>query len=96
MKARKIEIEQPSVVSTKLFEEAVASLTARDIKTSEVVTVYPEDDFEVVLHLLEHKNFSSLPVVLPPQDKVVLGILKIEDVLLQRIEKKFHFNQCEP
>jgi CIC family chloride channel protein len=62
-------------------EEALARCTARDLKTSEVVTVHPEDDFEAALHLLEHKNFSFLPVVLPPQDKVVVGILKIEDVL---------------
>ncbi len=62
-------------------EESMASLTARDLKTSEVVTVHPDDDFEVALHLLEHKNFSTLPVVLPPQDKVLVGILKIEDVL---------------
>jgi CIC family chloride channel protein len=61
--------------------EATAGYTARDLKTSEVVTVHPEDDFEVALHLLEHKNFSSLPVVLPPRDNVVVGILKIEDVL---------------
>jgi CIC family chloride channel protein len=56
-------------------------LTARDLKTSTVVTVHPEDDFEQAFKLLEHKKFSSLPVVLPPRDKVVLGILKVEDVL---------------
>lgn len=59
----------------------MASLNARDLKTSELVTVHPEDDFEAALHLLEHKKFSSLPVVLPPWDKVVVGILKIDDVL---------------
>jgi CIC family chloride channel protein len=62
-------------------QEAAGALTARDLKTSEVVCVHPEDDFEQALHLLEHKRFSSLPVVLPPRDKVVVGILKIEDVL---------------
>jgi CIC family chloride channel protein len=56
-------------------------LTARDLKISEVVTVHPDDDFERAFTLLEHKNFSFLPVVLPPRDKVVVGILKIEDVL---------------
>ena len=62
-------------------EEAVARLTARDVQTSEVVTVHPEDDFEVAFHLLEHRNFSSLPVVLPPEGKKVVGILKMEDAL---------------
>ncbi len=61
--------------------EETATLTARDLKTAEVVTVHPDDDFETAFHLLEKKNFSSLPVVLPPQDEVVVGILKIEDAL---------------
>ena len=33
----------------KSGEEATATLTARDLKTSEVVTVHPEDDFETGL-----------------------------------------------
>ncbi len=61
--------------------KAAPNLTAGDLKTSPVVSVHPEDDFEQAFKLLEHKKFSSLPVVLPPEDKVVLGILKIEDVL---------------
>jgi CIC family chloride channel protein len=56
-------------------------LTARDLKVAHVVTVHPEDNFEKALHLLEGKNFSSLPVVLPPLNKTVVGILKVEDVL---------------
>jgi chloride channel protein, CIC family len=62
-------------------EQAAETLKARDLKTSNVVTIRPEDDFETAFHLLEKKNFSSLPVVLPPRDKVVVGILKIEDAL---------------
>ena len=80
-------------------EEVTTALTARDLKTSEVVTVHPEDDFEVALHLLEHKKFSSLPVVLPPRDKVVVGILKIEDVLTaynQRLLKDQTFRPSGP
>jgi CIC family chloride channel protein len=61
--------------------EATEKLSARDLKVSQVVSVHPEDDFETAFKLLEHKNFSFLPVVLPPRDKVVVGILKIEDVL---------------
>ena len=56
-------------------------LTARELKSSEIVIVHPDDDLEAALHLLEHKNFSALPVVLPPRDKVLVGILKMEDVL---------------
>jgi CIC family chloride channel protein len=58
-----------------------AQLTARDLKTPEAVTVHPDDDFETAFKLLEHKNFSFMPVVLPPRDKVVVGILRIEDVI---------------
>jgi CIC family chloride channel protein len=61
--------------------EVSESLKARDLKTTEVVTVHPEDDFETAFHLLEKKDFSTLPVVLPPRNKVVVGILKIEDAL---------------
>ncbi|MCK9376101.1 MAG: chloride channel protein [Syntrophobacterales bacterium] len=62
-------------------EEAAKLLTARDLKTPDAVTVHPDDDFETALKLLQHKNFSFLPVVLPPRDRVVVGILKIDDVL---------------
>jgi CIC family chloride channel protein len=57
------------------------TLTARDLKTPQAVTVHPDDDFETAFKLLEHKNISFLPVVLPPRDKVVMGILKIEELL---------------
>jgi CIC family chloride channel protein len=61
--------------------EVSDTLTARDLKTLEVVTVHPDDDFETAFKLLEHKNFSFLPVVLPPRDKVVMGIVRIEKLL---------------
>ncbi len=61
-------------------DEALAALTARDLKTSEVVTARLDDDFESALRLLEREDFSTLPVVAPPHDKVV-GILRIEDVV---------------
>uniref|UniRef100_A0A7C3V496 CBS domain-containing protein n=1 Tax=Desulfobacca acetoxidans TaxID=60893 RepID=A0A7C3V496_9BACT len=62
-------------------------------------TVHPEDSLEQALHLLEHKNFSFLPVVLPPRDKVVLGILKIEDALTaynQQLLKEKMFGLSKP
>jgi CIC family chloride channel protein len=61
--------------------EVSETLTARDLKTPQAVTVHPDDDFETAFKLLEHRNFSFLPVVLPPRDKVVVGILKIEELL---------------
>jgi CIC family chloride channel protein len=61
--------------------EAGATLTARDLKTAEVVSLHPEDDFETAFHLLETKELSFLPVVLPPGDEVVVGVLRIEDAV---------------
>jgi len=61
--------------------EAGAQLTARDLKTAEVISLHPEDDFETAFHLLEKKELSFLPVVLPPGDEVVMGVLRIEDAV---------------
>jgi len=61
--------------------EVSETVTARDLKIADVVTVHPDDDFETAFTLLEHKNFSFLPVVLPPRDKVVVGIIKIDSLL---------------
>ncbi len=57
------------------------SLQAKDFKTSRVVTVTPEDNFETVINLLEGEKYSFLPVVRPPEGNKVVGILKREDVL---------------
>jgi CIC family chloride channel protein len=61
--------------------EAGAQLAARDLKTAEVVSLHPEDDFETAFHLLEKKELSFLPVVLPPGDEVVVGVLRIDDAV---------------
>jgi CIC family chloride channel protein len=56
-------------------------LTARDLMSAPVATVTLEDDFVVALKRLEGNNYSFLPVVLPPEGKKVVGLLKREDVL---------------
>jgi chloride channel protein, CIC family len=61
--------------------ETSDTVTAKDLKTAEVYCVHPEDDFETVFALLEHKDISFVPVVLPPRDKVVVGIVRIENLL---------------
>jgi CIC family chloride channel protein len=56
-------------------------VSARELMTTRVVTVTPEDNFETAFNLLEGKNFSCLPVVLPPEHKKVVGILRREDIM---------------
>jgi chloride channel protein, CIC family len=55
--------------------------TAADLKTRDAVTLTPEDTLETALELLEEKDLNCLPVVLPPDNKVVVGLLKQDDLL---------------
>jgi len=67
--------------------------------TSEVVTVHPEDDFEVALQPPGAKELFLPAGGLAPRDKVVVGILKIDDVLTaynQRLLKDQTFRPSGP
>jgi CIC family chloride channel protein len=55
--------------------------TAADLMSPQTVSLTPEDSLETALELFEEKNFSCLPVVLPPEKKKVVGLLKREDLL---------------
>jgi CIC family chloride channel protein len=55
--------------------------TATDLMTRQTVTITPEDTLDTALELFEEKNFSCLPVVLPPERKKVVGLLKHEDLV---------------
>jgi CIC family chloride channel protein len=55
--------------------------TAAQLMTKNMVTIAPEDNLETALELLEGKNLSCLPVVLPPEGKKVVGLLKQEDLM---------------
>jgi CIC family chloride channel protein len=55
--------------------------TAADLMSPQTVGLTPEDSLETALELFEEKNFSCLPVVLPPEKKKVVGLLKREDLL---------------
>ncbi len=70
-------------------------ITAADLKTKEAVTITPEDNLETASDLLEERNLSYLPVVLPPENKKVVGILKQEDLLTTYKQRllKVHLSQ---
>jgi CIC family chloride channel protein len=56
-------------------------VTAAELKTPKVFTITPDDDLQTALELFEGRNLKCLPVVLPPEKKIVVGILKQEDLL---------------
>ena len=71
------------------------TLTAAELKTKNAVTLTPEDNLETASELLEERNLSYLPVVLPPENKIVVGILKQEDLLTTYKQRllKIHLSQ---
>jgi CBS-domain-containing membrane protein len=79
-------------------EDRAAAIRARDLMTKEVVTLTPENNFETAFYLFERKNVSFLPVVLPPERKRVVGILKAEDLLAAHNQRvlKDRFLQLPP
>jgi CIC family chloride channel protein len=57
------------------------SVTAADLMTRQTVSVTPEDTLDSAMELFEEKNFSCLTVVQPPEKKIVVGLLKLEDLV---------------
>ncbi len=62
-------------------QELAYLVVAEELKTREVVTITPDDNLATARTLLEEHNFSYLPVVLPPDRKKVVGLLKLDDIL---------------
>ncbi len=48
--------------------------------TKNVITVTPDDNLYSARALFEEHNFSYLPVVLPPERKKVVGVLRLDDI----------------
>ncbi len=71
------------------------AITAAELKTKKPVTITPDDNLETASELLEEGNLSYLPVVLPPENKKVVGILKQEDLLTTYKQRllKVHLSQ---
>ena len=71
------------------------AVTAAELKTKKPVTITPDDNLETASELLEERNLSYLPVVLPPENKKVVGILKQEDLLTTYKQRllKVHLSQ---
>lgn len=63
---------------------AFGELKLRDVMTTELVTVAPDDDLVAAARLMQEKRIRHLPVI---QDGNVLGILGIREVLRTLVER---------
>jgi len=63
---------------------AFGELRLRDVMTTELVTVAPDDDLVAAARLMQEKRIRHLPVI---QDGNVLGILGIREVLRTLVER---------
>ncbi len=62
-------------------EELGHLVVAQELMTRDVVTIFPRDNFETALNLLEMHNFHYLPVVLPSEPLKVLGLVRLDDLM---------------
>jgi CIC family chloride channel protein len=56
-------------------------IVAKDIATSEVITIYPDDSLYAALEKITPKDFSILPVVSKENSKKLLGIITRRDII---------------
>ena len=65
-----------------IFDENLKDLVlAKDIATSKVVTVTPNDNLYVALEKISQKDFSILPVVSDDNNLKILGVLTRRDII---------------
>ena len=62
----------------------LAELRLRDVMTTAVVTISPDDDVVAAAHLMGERRIRHLPVV---QDGNVLGVLGIREVMRTLVER---------
>ena len=70
-------------ISSTLFEEALSDLVvARDLASTDPVTLRANDTLEVALHLfVEHSDVTYVPVVANDDDARLVGVVRQNDVL---------------
>ncbi|MFP3910929.1 MAG: chloride channel protein [Desulfobacteraceae bacterium] len=56
-------------------------IIARDVATTDVVTVTPEDTIQLALHTMSERGISQLPVVVEGDGKKVIATLREKDVM---------------
>jgi CIC family chloride channel protein len=82
-------------VRSYLFDEALWELAnARDIMTSHVLSVTPEDDLNTALRRFTELNLDELPVLSAEDKAIFLGMLRRRDVI-HYYNQKLHQYQSE-
>jgi CIC family chloride channel protein len=65
----------------RLAKTISPSVTAADLMTRQTISITPEDTLDTALELFEEGNFSCLTVVQPPAMKIVVGLLRHDDLM---------------
>ncbi len=71
----------------KVFEEshgAAANTPLRDILSGEPVVAFPDEPLRVVVYRMVESGFTRFPVVDPADDKRLLGMVSLDDLLRAR------------
>jgi CIC family chloride channel protein len=78
-----------------LYNEEIWQLAnARDVMTSRVVSVTPQDDLNTALKRFTDRNLDELPVVDPENPEQLLGMLRRKDVIACYNEKLRDFQRA--
>jgi CIC family chloride channel protein len=81
-------------VRSHLFNDAVWELAnARDIMTTRVVSVTPQNDLNTALRRFTEQNLDELPVVDADNDSRLLGMLRRRDVIACYNQKLNEFHE---
>ena len=81
-------------VRSHLFSDAVWELAnARDIMSTRIVSVKPEDDLNTALKRFTELNLDELPVVAADDPTKLLGMLRRRDVIAYYNEKLHDFQE---
>ena len=101
MKEMRTSIETDTDVTRALYDDA-ESLTAGDVSSTDVLTIYPDQTLADALGVFGVRGVHALPVVLRDQLSIPCGILKRSDVTnayanaTDRRETRLRRGQLEP
>lgn len=94
-KGRFVGIFSTDDVRSHLYNEEIWELAnARDVMTSHVVSVSPDDDLNTALRRFTELNLDELPVLDAADPKKLLGMLRRKDVIACYNQKRHDFQQA--
>ena len=85
-----------SDIRSAIHEEGLSHLVvARDVATTEVITITPSDSIQDALYRMGRNGISHLPVVEEEDDSKVIGTLNKKDVMAVYNKAVFHRDEME-